>query len=70
MPEFDTGLPSVRQVQTFIKNGNEVELKLLTNDQLTGRVGWQDQNCICLIDQNDQPTLVWRQSIAYIKPQL
>ncbi|QYO63425.1 Hfq-like protein [Leptolyngbya sp. 7M] len=36
MPELETGLPNVRQVQSLIREGVEVELKLVTNDLLTG----------------------------------
>ena len=66
--EFDTTLPSIRQVQTLIKEATIVELKLVSGDLLTGKIGWQDQNCLCLLDQNDQSTIVWRQAIAYLKP--
>lgn len=66
--ELETGLPSVRQIQTIIKEGKEVEFKLITDDLLVGKIRWQDAHCICLIDQYDQPTIVWRQAIAYMKP--
>ncbi len=66
--EFDPALPSIRQVQMLIKEAKAVELKLVTGDLLTGRIGWQDQYCLCLLDENNQPTTVWRQAIAYLKP--
>jgi host factor-I protein len=66
--ELDTGLPSVRQVQTAIKDGKEIELKLLTGDLVTGKVRWQDPHCICVMDHYEQPTIVWRHSIAFLKP--
>ncbi|NJO77527.1 MAG: RNA-binding protein hfq [Cyanobacteria bacterium RM1_2_2] len=66
--ELETGLPSVRQVQTLIREGSEVELKLVTNDLLTGKIRWQDPDCICLVDHYDQSTIVWRQAIVYLKP--
>lgn len=66
--EFNAGLPSVRQIQGFIKDQQEVELKLLTDDLLVGHILWQDPNCLYLVDQYDQPTLVWRQAMVYIKP--
>ncbi|MBE9180748.1 RNA-binding protein hfq [Oculatella sp. LEGE 06141] len=66
--ELETGLPSIRQIQTLIRDETEVELKLITNDLLTGKMRWQDQNCICLHDHYDQPTIVWRQAIVYLKP--
>jgi host factor-I protein len=68
--ELDTGLPSTRQIQTIIREEKEVELKLTTGDLLIGKVRWQDNNCICLLDPQDQPTIVWRQAIAFIKPKL
>jgi host factor-I protein len=68
MSQFDTGLPSVRQVQSYIQDKQEVELKLTTDDLLVGRLVWQDPNCLCLVDQYEQPTLVWRQSLVYLKP--
>ena len=66
--QFDAALPSIRQVQTLIKDTTAVELKLVTGDLLTGKIGWQDQNCICLVDGNNQPNTVWRHAIAYLKP--
>jgi host factor-I protein len=66
--ELETGLPSVRQVQTLIKEGSEVEFKLITGDLLTGKVRWQDPSCICLMDHYDQPTIIWRTAIVFMKP--
>ncbi|MCG5061026.1 MAG: RNA-binding protein hfq [Limnoraphis sp. WC205] len=68
MSDFDTGLPSIRQVQTYTQDKQPVEIKLLTNDILVGTVFWQDHNCICLQDEHQKPILVWRQAIAYLKP--
>lgn len=68
MPELETGSPSIRQVQSLIRDGAEVELKLITNDLLTGKIRWQDSDCLCLFDHYDQPTIVWRQAIVYMKP--
>ncbi|MFB2875948.1 Hfq-related RNA-binding protein [Floridanema aerugineum] len=64
---FDTNLPSVRQVQSIIKSQKRVELKLLSGEVLSGILRWQDQNCLAIIDDSNQQTLVWRQSIAYLK---
>ncbi|MCC5666538.1 RNA chaperone Hfq [Nostoc sp. CHAB 5784] len=68
LTEFDTTLPSIRQVQNLIKQTTPVELKLLTQDVLTGKVVWQDPQCICIADENSQQITVWKQAIAYIKP--
>lgn len=65
--EFDAALPSIRQIQTLIKQANLVELKLITGDVLTGKISWQDQNCLCLLNDNNQPMIVWRSAIAYLQ---
>jgi host factor-I protein len=69
MAEFDTGLPSVRQIQGFIKDGKEVEIKLLTQDVLSGYLRWQDQNCVCISTSDGVPIIIWRHAIAYMKSQ-
>jgi len=66
MAEFQTGLPSVRQMQGFIKDKRDIEVKLLTNDVLTGRLAWQDSDCLCL-KTTGQEILIWRAAIAYVK---
>ena len=65
--EFDPAFPSKRKVQNPIKKAAPTKLKLLTGDIVTGRVIWQDQHCVCLVDENSQQTTVWKQAIAYIK---
>jgi host factor-I protein len=42
----------------------------MTGDVLMGRLGWQDFNCICLIDESDRSTTIWRQAIAYLRPRV
>ncbi len=68
MSEFNTDLPSIRKVQSYTKDKNSVEIKLLTNDVLAGTILWQDPNCLCLQDQNNQQILIWRHAIAFIRP--
>jgi host factor-I protein len=67
MSDFNTGLPSIRQIQGYIKDRQEVELKLSTDDLLIGKILWQDANCMCLLDHYEQSTLVWLHSIVYLK---
>ena len=66
--ELPTGLPSIRQIQTLIRETREVEVKLSTGDLLTGKIRWQDPDCVCLFDHYDQPTVIWKQAIVYMKP--
>lgn len=68
--ELETGLPSVRQIQTLIREEREVELKLVTNDLITGKMRWQDPYCVCVVDHYDQQTVVWRNAIVYMKPKM
>jgi host factor-I protein len=68
MSEFETGLPSVRLIQSYIKDKEQVEIKLLTGDLLAGRIFWQDHSCICLLDPSETQILIWRPAIAYVKP--
>jgi host factor-I protein len=68
MSEFNTDLPSIRKVQDFIKEKQEVELKLITDDLIVGKLLWQDHNCFYLVDQYEKPILIWRQALVYLKP--
>jgi len=68
MSNFDTTTPSVRQIQNIIQEKTLVEVKLITSDIHVGKIRWQDPNCICLLDQDDSMTLVWREAIVYLKP--
>jgi host factor-I protein len=67
MSEFNTNLPTVRQVQTYIKDKQTVEIKLNVGEMLEGKVLWQDSDGLCLINQQQQKFLIWKHSIAYIK---
>lgn len=67
MTEFDTGLPSVKQIQGYIKDKQEVELKLITDDLIVGKIIWQDPQCLCLLDHYEQTALIWRQAIVFVK---
>ena len=68
MTEFDTSLPGIRQVQNLIKDKQEVEIKLITDDLIVGKILWQDANSLCLIDHYNQQTLIWRQALVFLKP--
>ncbi len=68
MTEFDTSLPGIRQVQNYIKDKQEVELKLITDDLIVGKILWQDANSLCLVDHYNQQTLIWRQALVFLKP--
>jgi host factor-I protein len=67
MTEFNTALPGVKQVQNFIKDKQEVELKLVTDDLVVGKIIWQDADSLCLVDHYNQQTIIWRQALVYLK---
>lgn len=70
MTEFNTGFPSIRQIQTFIKNKTPVEIALInTTEKLKGMIQWQDQNCLCLLNNQQEQILIWFQAIVYLKKQ-
>ncbi|MDB9524525.1 RNA-binding protein hfq [Oscillatoria sp. CS-180] len=65
-PNLETGLPSTRLLQTYLRDKRTVEAKLVTGDTVVGALFWQDPVCIC-INVDDEPTLIWRSALAYIK---
>jgi len=67
MPTFNTGLPSVRQIQVFIKDKINVQIGLTTNQSTEGKILWQDENCIRILKDGTDKTLIWLSAIAYIK---
>ncbi|MGB2925333.1 MAG: RNA-binding protein hfq [Limnothrix sp.] len=72
MTEFNTAYPSIRKIQNHVKDNTAMEIKLLTNDVVTGKLLWQDPHAICLAlaaDGGDKEMIVFRQAIAYIKTQ-
>ncbi|MBE9062721.1 RNA-binding protein hfq [cf. Phormidesmis sp. LEGE 11477] len=64
---FDTGLPSIRQVQSLIRDQHTVEVKLMTGDMVAGAVSWQDANAICVKADDGRNTILMRGAIAYVK---
>lgn len=65
--EFATGFPSVRQIQTLIRDKAAVEVKLITGDLLSGRIVWQDPQCICLEAEDQSKHQVWKQAIGFLR---
>ncbi|MEA5581152.1 RNA chaperone Hfq [Nodularia harveyana UHCC-0300] len=66
--EFNTSLPSIRQLQELIKQKTLVEWKLLNGDLLTGKLAWQDNNCVCIVDDRNRQITIFKQAIAYYQP--
>jgi host factor-I protein len=66
---LNTDLPSVRQIQTYIREKTAIEVKLLTGDLIAGSVFWQDSDCVCIRDASEQPVMISRPAIAFIRAQ-
>lgn len=66
--EMDTGLPSVRQIQSLIRDKRNVEVKLMTGDIITGQMVWQDVTCCCLATSDGARFQIWYHAIAFLKP--
>jgi host factor-I protein len=64
--ELDTGLPSTRLMQNFLREKQTLEIKLTTGDTFIGPMRWQDPLCIC-VDSGGQAVVLWRSAIAYVK---
>ncbi|MGD1940425.1 MAG: RNA-binding protein hfq [Leptolyngbyaceae cyanobacterium] len=64
--ELETGLPSTRLLQTYLRDKRTVEVKLVTGDTVTGSLSWQDPQCVCLDVEGDS-VVVWRSALVYIK---
>ena len=66
--DMTTGQPSIRQIQTLIRDEQRVEVKVSTGDVLTGKLRWQDSDCICIVDDSSQAAILWRSALVYLKP--
>lgn len=67
MSQFETNFPGVRQIQTYIKDKHTVEIKLNVGEMIEGKILWQDNDCLSLINEQQQKFLVWKQALVYIK---
>ena len=66
--EWDTGLPSIKLIQNYVRDKAEVVVGLVTGDTVQGTLTWQDPQCLC-VNAGGQAVMIWRTAIAYIKPQ-
>ncbi len=64
---LDVTIPSTRLLQSLIKEGKELEIKLLTGDQFKGKILWQDPECFCLGDADGQQVLLSRPAVAFMR---
>jgi host factor-I protein len=74
MNEINITLPSIRHIHALISNreapNKEVEIKLMSGDDIKGKLKWVDNHCICVEGAqsgNSHTMLIWHHAIAYIK---
>jgi host factor-I protein len=67
-PRLDTSLPSVRHIQTLIRNRTVVSVQLSTGVMLEGHIRWQDNNFIALHQDEQRPLVLLNlNAIALLK---
>ena len=65
--ELNITLPSIRRIHGMIRQGERVSLKLLTGDQLEGKLRWIDFECLGFEPQSGEQMIIWLQAIAFIQ---
>jgi host factor-I protein len=66
--ELDITTPTIRRIHSSIKAQQEIEVKLLTGDEIKGKVRWIDDHCLCIGEPGESPdTIIWHHAIAFIK---
>jgi host factor-I protein len=63
---LNTSLPSTRRIQNLIREKAEVQIKLITGEQLAGTILWLDEHCIAL-GMGDSTSILWIHAIAYLR---
>jgi host factor-I protein len=69
MPEqLDTSFPSIRLVQTYVRDKAQIQLKLNDSTTVSGHLAWQDPLFYCMIDAAGKQILISREAVAVILP--
>ncbi len=69
-PVFDTTIPSIKRIHNLIKDKQEIEIKLISGDNLKGTLRWIDTQCLCidgLGEERGNSMVIWLTGIAFIK---
>lgn len=64
--ELETGLPSTRLLQSYLRDKRTVEAKLVTGDTVMGSITWQDPHCICIHTEGGA-VVIWRSALVFLK---
>jgi len=77
MNELNITLPSIRHIHALIRDPHhpdapkpEVEIKLISGEDIKCKVKWVDNHCICVEGAQSGKShtmLIWHHAIAYIK---
>lgn len=67
MSGLNTGLPSVRLIQSLIREKTRIEAKLTTGDTLHGRITWQDLHALRLVTDSEEVFVIQLHALAYLK---
>ena len=66
---FDPSLPSIRLLQTWIRDRKILSLELSNGQRLIGVLIWQDQHYLALQpSDSDEPVLISRSSMLLARP--
>jgi len=66
---FDPSLPSIRLLQTWIREQKILSLELSDGRRLIGVLIWQAQHCLALQpSDSDDPVLISRAAMLLIRP--
>jgi host factor-I protein len=66
---FDPSLPSIRLLQTWIREQKILSLELSDGRRLIGVLIWQDQYCLALQpSDSDDPVLISRAAMLLVRP--
>ena len=66
---FDPSLPSIRLLQTWIRERKILSLELADGHRLIGVLIWKDQLCLALQpSDSDDPVLINRAAMLLVRP--
>jgi len=64
--QLDVTIPSTRFLQQIIRDQNPVRVRTQGGESYTGRVRWQDHECLCLAT-GEGDVLLWRAALCSLQ---
>ncbi len=66
---FDPSLPSIRLLQTWIRDQRTLSMDLQDGHRLVGVLIWQDQHYLAVqSSESEDPVLISRQAMLLVRP--